>query len=263
MKQKTSQTSKSKSRLTVGYTYFDEPHKLKKQFEIWKMWPEDIDIILVDDGSDHSPAKDVIDEVDFKLESFQPNFRLFRVTRNLGFNSHGCRNLIAKYAETDFIMFMDIDMNMYEYDIAWLKRLKFNPEKMYYHKMYMYETQTLSAPPGHENCFIIHKDLYWDAGGYDESFTGYHYGDWEFHERIKELQKERKTSPLWEDTGCSITLTRKGRHGSVRRDPKLTLGRSTHYVDDELFYQDKDIDEVKKLKGTKKTVIDFPFIEVL
>ena len=80
MKQKTSQTSKSKSRLTVGYTYFDEPHKLKKQFEIWKMWPEDIDIILVDDGSDHSPAKDVIDEVDFKLESFQPNFRLFRVT---------------------------------------------------------------------------------------------------------------------------------------------------------------------------------------
>ena len=32
---------------------------------------------------------------------------------------------------------------------------------------------------------------------------------------------------------------------------------------DELFYQDKDIDEVKALKGTKKTVIDFPFIEVL
>ena len=92
---------------------------------------------------------------------------------------------------------------------------------------------------------------------------GYHYGDWEFHERIKKLQEERKTSPLWEDTGCSITLTRKGRHGSVRRDPKLTLGRSTHYVDDELFYQDKDIDEVKALKGTKKTVIDFPFIEVL
>ena len=85
---------KSKARLTVGYTYFDEPHKLKQQFEIWKKWPAEVDIILVDDGSDHSPAKDVIDEVGFKLEDYQPNFRLFKVTRNLGFNSHGCRNLV-------------------------------------------------------------------------------------------------------------------------------------------------------------------------
>ena len=263
MKQKTSQTSKSKSRFTVGYTYFDEPHKLKKQFEIWKMWPEDIDIILVDDGSDHSPAKDVIDEVDFKLESFQPNFRLFKVTRNLGFNSHGCRNLIAKYAETDVIMFMDMDMYMYEGDIAMLKLIRYNPEKLYFNKMYMYKKQKLSEAPGHENNFIIHKDLYWEAGGYDESFTGYHYGDWEFHERIKKLQEEKETSPLWENTGCTITLARQGRHGSVRKDPELTLGRTTHYVDDELFYQSKDIDEVKKLRGTKKAVIDFPFIEVL
>ena len=254
---------KSKARFTVGYTYFDEPHKLKQQFEIWKKWPAEVDIILVDDGSDHSPAKDVIDEVGFKLEDYQPNFRLFKVTRNLGFNSHGCRNLIAKYAGTDFIMFMDIDMNMYENDIAYLKIQKFNPEKIYYNRQYGYDDQKMSPAPGHENCFIIHKDLYWDAGGYDESFTGYHYGDWEFHERIKQLQEERKTSPRWEDTGCSITLTRKGRHGSVRQDPELTLGRTTHYVDDELFYQTIDNKDVAKLKGTKKTVIDFPFIEVL
>ena len=51
---------KSKSRFTVGFTYFDEPHILKQQFEIWKMWPKEVDIILVDDGSEHSPAKDDI-----------------------------------------------------------------------------------------------------------------------------------------------------------------------------------------------------------
>ena len=127
----------------------------------------------------------------------------------------------------------------------------------------MYQDQKLSTAPGHRNCFIINKELYWDAGGYDESFTGYHYGDWEFHKRVEKLQEKRGTSPTWETTGITVTCTRAGRHGSVRSDPELTLGRTTHYVDDELFYTDKTEGQVKKLQGTKKQVIDFPFIEVL
>ena len=261
--QKTSRKSKSKNRFTVGFTYFDEPHILKQQFEIWKMWPKDVEIILVDDGSEHSPAKDVIEEAGFKMEDWNADFRLFRVTRNLGFNSHGCRNLIAKYAETDTIAFLDMDCRIHEGDIALLKQMIFNPEKIYLHRLYMYQDQKLSTAPGHRYCFIINKELYWAAGGYDESFTGYHYGDWEFHERVEKLQEERGTSPTWETTGITVTCTRKGRHGSVRHDENLTLGRTTHYIDDELFYTDKTEGQVKKLRGTKKQVIDFPFIEVL
>ena len=257
-------TATSEARFTVGYTYFDEPHLLKKQIEIWKMWPKDIDIILVDDASRHSPAEDVIKEVDFKLEDYQPNFRLFKVTRNLGFNGHGCRNLIAKYALTDTIAFFDIDMFMYEGDIAYMKRIMFNKDKLYKHRLYMYQNQVSNDAPGHQNSFVINKDLYWEAGGYDESFTGWHWGDKEFLDRIEAIQEEKGLEQKWEDTTCTVTLIRNGRHGSVTTDESKTLGLPTHYVDDELFYSTLDCPtDVAKMVGSKKQVLDFPFIEVL
>ena len=100
--QKTQLYSRSKEnhRLTVGYTYFEEPDRLKQQINIWKRWPANVDIFLVDDGSEIFPAKDIIDS-HLHLEDWQPTFQLWKCTRNLGFNSHGCRNLIAKYAQTD------------------------------------------------------------------------------------------------------------------------------------------------------------------
>ena len=47
--QKTQLYSRSKEnhRLTVGYTYFEEPDRLKQQINIWKRWPANVDIFLV------------------------------------------------------------------------------------------------------------------------------------------------------------------------------------------------------------------------
>ena len=55
--------SKQNHRLTVGYTYFEESYRLEKQIEIWKQWPSNVDIFLVDDGSYRKPALDVIKDV--------------------------------------------------------------------------------------------------------------------------------------------------------------------------------------------------------
>ena len=248
--QKTSQTSRLKNRFTAGYTYFQEPERLEEQIKVWQTWPDQIDIFIVDDGSEIFEAYEILKDV--WIPDSGPTIQLWRCTRNLGFNSHGCRNLIAHYAETDFIAFFDMDMRMYAPDIARLKRKKFEEGKLYYHHAYVIPKQTVMQQPGHRNCFILGKETFWKAGGYDESFTGHHFGDKEFIERVLDTGAEITY------TETSITLDRLGRHGIVKGDePK------TKYIDDEFFYVPLRESEVRKLKGTVKKRLNFPFIKLL
>ena len=242
--------SKQNHRLTVGFTYFEESYRLEKQIEIWKQWPNNIDIFLVDDGSYRKPAIDVIK--DLHLEDWQPTLQLWKCTRDLGFNSHGCRNLIAHYAQTEIIQFLDMDMYMYASDIARLRRMIIEPRDVVHHNCYNTQTQRIATHPGHMNAFAIYKDLYWEAGGYDESFTGHHWGDREFLERLFTCEHRKVNSSL-----C-VTLDRKGRHGKI-----VDTVKKTEYEPNEdlSFLCPIDVDEIKKLRGKVKTKLNFPFIK--
>ena len=58
--QKTSQQSREKTRVTLGYTYYDNPDYLSRQLELWKTYPAGVDIFVVDDGSEIYPAVDIL-----------------------------------------------------------------------------------------------------------------------------------------------------------------------------------------------------------
>jgi len=240
-------------RITLAYTYFEDKSHLERQLELWKDYPSYVDIFLVDDGSEKNQALDILEENNFSIPEYGPTFQLWRVTRNLGFNSHGCRNLIAKYALSDYIAFFDIDMSISLETVGRLIVKKYNPRSFYRHDCWIKHMQQMNPYPGHLNCFLIHKDLYWEAGGYDESFTGHHHGDREFIERILKLPDvtERHTRQV-------VLLNRKGRHGSVTDKVK-----KTDYIDDDFFFCPLPITEVEKLRGTKKQRLDFPFIKLL
>ena len=127
--QKTLQPSRELARLTIGVTYFEDPDYLQRQLDLWKTWPAGVDIFLVDDGSSEYPALDK-----YTLEEHNPTLQVWKVTRNLGFNSHGCRNLIGKYATTDAIQFIDLDMLIPPGQVALLKKVRVDENKVYHHK---------------------------------------------------------------------------------------------------------------------------------
>ena len=93
--------------ITLVTTYYNEPEHLKKYIETSRYFIQNSLIkrlIVVDDGSQKIPAKDVIIK--------QDNISLFVVDEDLGFNSHGARNLAAKHVKTDWIFFADIDVDI-------------------------------------------------------------------------------------------------------------------------------------------------------
>lgn len=160
-------------------TYYNEPEHLQRCVDRWNNFSADLHIILIDDGSQKYPAIDIIERNKIRDNI---KFSLYAVDEDIGFNSHGCRNLGAMVAETDWLLFLDIDytaqpgdikklVNEIELTTAWYNfygRLNTAPDKKY-------------IPV---NQFLIRKDFYWEVGGYNESYVRWHYGDREYLRKL-------------------------------------------------------------------------------
>ena len=233
-------------RFTIGYTYYDEPELLLEQISLWNKYPHQIEIILVDDGSQNYPAYDIVKDLEL------PNFHLYVVDEDLGFNSHGCRNLISKVASCDFILFSDIDCQFAPEVIAFLKRVSFNPEKLYKFCMYATKSFEYFPWPSHPNVFIIDRYKFWEAGGYDESFTGWHSGDREFMDRLSTVTEK---SQVTEHLGFS--LVRGAR--SLWIDASVT--KITYDNEKMIITMPKNMPD--NLSGTVKEKINFSYSQLL
>lgn len=240
-------------RLTIAYTYYNEPELLKEQIKLWEDYPPGVEIMVIDDGSEEYPAYDILKDVYF---TYGVNFQLWKVARDLGFNSHGCRNLAAKYAPTDQICFLDIDMRLNPGDVGHLRRIAMNPKTIYRFNMYAVFKKQWYPYPGHINCFIVNKDTFWEAGGYDESYTGHHYGDRPFHKELDKLTKQA-------NTGLTLNNYRTGR--KMVTDYGLaddTIMPVYDNVEMKIKYPG-EIPDFDAMANTLKSKLNFPFVRLM
>ena len=103
--------------ITLIHTYYNEPDHLRRNLETWYTFDFPIKIMIVDDGSMIHPAYDVLKDVSLPENV---TLSLYRVKDDIGFNSHGARNLAAKVADSEWLLFLDIDHNIHNWNLKTL-----------------------------------------------------------------------------------------------------------------------------------------------
>lgn len=199
--------------ITANITYYNEPHFLSWWYKKIKIMKEEygltIPLQICDDGSQRKPAEDFFDK-----HPPLDHMTLFLIPKDIGFNSHGARNLLMKHTKTKWNILSDIDR---AYNAETLTRLYHRAgrgalKQGSYYK-FQYHGKTRSAES--LNDYIIHVDDFWLSGGYDEEFVNVHWGDRIFFESLRLFLKEEV------QRDCYIQYTRHARNVSVG-DVELT-----------------------------------------
>ena len=234
----------SLNNLTIIHTYYNEQSLLETQIERWNVYNQPVNIILIDDGSQKVPAIDVIRQHELKDYI---NFSLYRVTEDIGFNSHGCRNLGARLANTDWLVFLDIDYTIQPSDLARLKTEPLDPDTWYEMNV---KFQGRGDPYMALNQFVISKKMFLDDGGYDESFVPFHYGDRDLLERL--AGKYNKKNLEW----LNLTCRRGGRKAIHDDTADIPV-----YDDENMVFYTKNFRLSEIVKTDKK--INFDWVQLL
>ena len=161
-------------------TYFEDPHRLKNIIE--NEFNEDVfdEFIIIDDGSPNQPAYDIVKHYIDKPIS------LFRVKDDIGFNSHGARNLAMKHVETEWAYMVDIDRkDIFDYSKI-LQRYCMSATDNEYFISYIGFNKRNKQQITH-NDYCVRTKSWWTTGGYDEEFTNYHFGDRIFVDRLNQF----------------------------------------------------------------------------
>jgi hypothetical protein len=213
---------------------------------------------IADDGSKINPASDF-----FEKNPPLPNMRLFRVTEDIGFNSHGARNLLMKQTQTDWNMMSDIDRRYpIETFIDVLENVDLKQENYYS----FYEVIRSSLDRFSVNEYVVHRDTFWLTGGYDEEFVNIHFGDRAFLDTLKQVAT-RVCMPEWklkyarfsrEVTWADVPTT-------IYPDDKTLIHPNNRWPDDSFRFGLKQFVEERNMTHEgrmSKKVINFDWEQV-
>lgn len=176
--------------LSLILPYYMNPSMLARQYAAWAAWPEkakaQVEIIIVDDGSPQLA-------IDVPRPDGLPAISIYRVTEDRPWHQHAARNLGAHTAKGPWLLLTDMDHVLDAANVAaLLKRLaRLDPETAYF--LHRVEADsglpTLGnngQPKPHPNSFVMTRELYWRAGGYDEDYCGVYGTDGLFKARLFE-----------------------------------------------------------------------------
>lgn len=172
-------------RVTFVYPYYENPRFLRCQLGWWSTYPKhvksQIAFIVVDDGSPEHPAEQAI--------SGQPipeHFRLFRIEPDIRWNWLAARNIGAHHADEGWLLLTDIDHVVPASTADAIVYGKHDPNVVYAFSRKEHDGQ--KAFP-HSASFLMTRQMFWQIGGYDETFSGYYGTDGMFRRRVAKAAK--------------------------------------------------------------------------
>lgn len=169
---------------TLIMAYYDNPQMLMEHARCWTQLPAElskhIHIVVVDDGSPRSPAREALQSVELPpLASIQ----VWRMLTDVAWNQDACRNLGAKHASTEWLLLTDMD---HVVPVAtWQRLITGKLDKRVAYRFGRVSAPRLEPYKRHPNSWALTKHTYWECGGYDERLAGNYGTDGDFFVRVK------------------------------------------------------------------------------
>lgn len=168
--------------LTLIVPYYRNCGMLARQVGEWNIYPEEIKIICVDDGSPE-PAAEIIAK--HATPKTKRHLELYRIDVDIPWNRGGARNLGAKMAATEWVLHEDID-HILPIDAA-CALLDFRPDHERWYRFPRWrvgkadatrrkdaipEDQQYGQIHPHVDSYLARLEIYWQIGGYNEDYSG-------------------------------------------------------------------------------------------
>lgn len=171
--------------LSLIHPYYNDASRLALQLEIWKTWSprvcKTVNITLIDDGS---PKPLILsDENKQMLKDKGLKLSVYRILKDLKYNTPGALNLGALVSPSPWILIMDSDCffdaenieKLMDYKPFISKIVKF-PRKRYGNP----QIEDLKTNRYLPCTMLMHKQVFTSIGGFDEDFTGAYSGGYGF-----------------------------------------------------------------------------------
>ena len=190
--------------ITFSMTYYGQVERLQFQLDFFQRVKEEykqyITLQLINDGyNDGGLFESIVQSCD------ELNVKAYQATVDVGFNNHGCRNLMMMESEDHWNMLMDIDVYLNQTLLESMITTKLNEDNIY---VFAVEFDHPDDPKDydhvdpkkilkwktHPNTWLISKPCFWTGGGYDVEFTGMRHGDAEF---FLSLDREKYDHVIW------------------------------------------------------------------
>ena len=254
--------------ITFSITYYGQVNHLQYQLDFFSALPEKlrthISLQLINDG--YNDGKLFIDICERYADILDIN--AYEVTKDLGFNSHGCRNLMMMESSTKWNMLMDIDTYLSKQIVENMITLRLSDKKIYVFKVtfdhddnpndyQLWDPKELLKLIAHPNTWLITKPAFWSGGGYDIEFTGMRHGDEEFFLSLDHDSYEHVLFHPYLSEPSEIHIRRPNRNRSYLNQGTEHSGNLTRIVD---FVKKRNEDKSRK---HKKRLICFPWRKVV
>lgn len=217
---------------TLIVPYYRNAAMLDRQVIEWEQYSERIKIICVDDGSPE-PARPIIEAR--ASADLLARVRLYRITVDIPWNREGARNLAAQECGSEWFVNVDIDHILPAKAAAALLQFEARAGRWYRFPRFRVgkadETRRKDKLPDdcefgrihpHIDSYLVTREMYWQAGGYDEDYAGCLGGGSEFLRRLEQTGGPPK---LLDDPICLHVYTR----DKIKDASDWTLSRDTSH----------------------------------
>lgn len=181
--------------ITLILAYYDNPEMLDHQLACLAELPihhrVHVGLIVVDDCSPGAPAGEVVTQ--YRAAHPPPHGRLgcgmqvFRMDVDIRWNQDACRNLAVSQAKTKWLLLTDMDHIVLPE--TWARIIT---DRLSWKSVYTFSRVTgavRSHRNPHPNTWLLTREMFDAAGGYDERFAGFYGTDGDFKRRIEKVGK--------------------------------------------------------------------------